>query len=45
MHKEDYSMEIYEIPTWEIEDRGAAADPISASPDADNQIGKWDEIV
>ncbi len=35
-------MEIYEIPSLEIEEYAASADPISASPDADNQLG-WDE--
>ena len=38
-------MEIYEIPSLEINDFAASADPISSSPDADNMIGKWDDIV
>ena len=36
-------MEIYEIPSLEITD--FAADAIGASPDADNQLGTWDEIA
>ena len=36
-------MQLYEIPSLEIAD--FSADPISASPDADNQLGTWDEIV
>ena len=36
---------IYEIPSLEIKDYDASADPIDASPDADNQIHKWDEIA
>ena len=35
-------MEIYDIPTCEIQEYAASADPITASPDADNQLG-WDE--
>ena len=35
-------MEEYKIPSLEIEEY--AADPISASPDSDNQIYVWDEI-
>ena len=38
-------MEIYEIPSLEINDFAASPDPISASPDADNMIGKWDDIA
>lgn len=35
-------MQDYTIPSLEIEEYAASADPISASPDAENQLG-WDE--
>ena len=34
---------IYEIPSLEIQEFAASADPMSASPDSDVQLNPWDD--